>query len=224
MNDILKELKLLPSVIGSFVHINGVNEVYSDLPKIFLMKGPQIGVAVDRIFKVNASSKIKTNNVEIKFNESQILAKQIDQESALITLCEANANLSLINMTASMLMADLQGAVANARNGILRGAAPPVAPAQPVAQQQAPPAAKPLDINEILHTGPLAKTLHEFQNALSLAIGPIGEMVMQETIEQWVQEGECSQSRLSELCIMLCREIDDTGLETEFRDKIKVFI
>lgn len=227
MKELLQEIKLLPSVIGSFIHINGSSEVFSDLPKIFLTKGPQIGQAVDKIFKVNESSSIKANNIEIKFNESQVLAKQIDKDASLITLCEANANLSLVNMTASMLMSELKNSVENVRNG---GNATQ-APAKP--QPQAPPAARPapeappakkVNIKEILHTGPLAKTLHEFQNALALAIGPIGEMVMKETVEKWAEDGECSKARLSELCVMLCREIDDTALEEEFRQKIKQFL
>ena len=35
MEEILKEIKNVPSVMGSYIHVNGVNKTNSDLPKIF---------------------------------------------------------------------------------------------------------------------------------------------------------------------------------------------
>jgi hypothetical protein len=82
------------------------------------------------------------------------------------------------------------------------------------------PAAQKIDVNKILHAGPLAKIFQDFQNAFAMAIGPIGEMVMKDTVEEWAKNGDCSGKRLAELVEMLCREIDDAGLEAEFKDAI----
>ncbi|MBU0485664.1 MAG: hypothetical protein KKB30_14260 [Proteobacteria bacterium] len=225
MNEILHEIKLLPSVVGSYVHINGLKEIHSDLPKVFLGKAEQIGLSADRLFKAKDTSGIEINNLEIKFDESLVLAKQIDEAASLITICESGANFPLVNMTTSMLISELKVAVDNARKGASSSAAnlPPAAP-KVAAAPKASPTAKAVNLGEIMHTGPLAKTMNEFQNALTLAIGPIGEMVMTETVEKWAKKGECSDSRLSELCDMLCAEIDDQELETEFKGKIKEFM
>ena len=91
-----------------------------------------------------------------------------------------------------------------------------------------PPPAKPaetkVDVNKILHAGPLAKVFQDFQEALAMAIGPVGEMVMKDTVEAWANKGDCSEARLKELVDMLCQEIDDQSLEEEFRAAISSHI
>ena len=53
-----------------------------------------------------------------------------------------------------------------------------------------------------------------------MAIGPIGEMVMKDTVEAWAKKGDCSDARLKELAEMLCNEIDDPSLEEEFMNAV----
>lgn len=40
---------------------------------------------------------------------------------------------------------------------------------------------------------------------------------MKDTVETWAAKGDCSEARLSELADLLCKEIDDAALESEFR-------
>lgn len=110
----------------------------------------------------------------------------------------------------------------------------PAAPASPIPAAPAPteaappkpakPAAKPVDIDALLSTGPLARTLVELQAGLAYAIGPVGEMVMRDALGEWAKGGECAEQRLNELVGILCREIDDTELENEFREKVHAFL
>ena len=217
MDELLQEIKILPAVIGSMVHINGVNQIISDLPKVFRGKAEQIGQSVERICKVNESCHIDLNSIEMKFDESLVMIKPIDKGSAIVTICDPGVNLPLVNMTTSMLVSEFRSSV----NAIRKDPSALAGGSKDAAATKAPkPAAKKIDINAILHTGPMAKILHEVQGALALAIGPIGEVVMKESVEKWANSGDSNPARLGELVTILCEEIDDASLEEEFRNSI----
>lgn len=215
MENILKEIKNIPSVIGSYIHVNGITTTNSDLPHIFQNKVYDVGDAVDRIIKVNEATKMHASNIEFKYEEAVIVIRPIAPDASLITFCETGINKKILNMTTGMLAQELKEAVARIRT------AKPVAPEAPA--KSAPEPAKPsqeVDINKILHAGPLARVFQDFQNAFAMAIGPIGDMVMKDTVEEWAKKGECSGQRLAELVNMLCKEIDDKSLEEEFREAV----
>jgi hypothetical protein len=221
MQELLKEIKNIQSVMGSYVHITGSQEIHSDLPKIFMSKVREIGEVFDRVLKVNLATNMHATAVEFKFAEAIIFLRPIDQDACLITFCETDVNKKMLNMTTGMLSNDLKEATDRARIGEKAAAAPPPpeAPAAPPETQPSP--SKSIDVNKIIHAGPLAKVFQSFQDALALAIGPISEMVVKDSVEVWARNGECSQERLPELVEMLVKEIDDPSLEAEFRLAIK---
>jgi len=229
MKDILQEIKNVKSVMGSYIHINGVNEVNSDLPKIFLNKVQEIGSAIDRVLKVSNATKMHSSSMELKYDEAIIFVRPIDADSSLITFCSPDINKQLLNMTTGMLNNELKQAVDGARKSNDKPAAqktapPPKdkepAPAPPKESAPSVEASPAVDVNKILHAGPLAKTFQDFQDSLALAIGPISEMVMKDTVEAWAKKGDCSKARLGELVEMLCSEIDDESLEAEFKSAV----
>lgn len=223
MQELLKEIKNIQSVMGSFVHISGSQEIHSDLPQIFMSKVKEIGEAFDRVIKVNLATNMHANAIEFKFAEAIIFLRPIDQDACLVTFCETDVNKKMLNMTTGMLANDLKEAADKARkSGSKAASAPPPPPPEPPAPAEVPTAPeKVIDVNKIIHAGPLARVFQSFQDALALAIGPISEMVMKDNVKIWAQTGECSQERLPALVDLLVKEIDDSSLEAEFRLAIK---
>ena len=224
MEDILKEIKNVPAVMGSYIHVSGVTKLNSDLPKIFLSKIYEVGEAIERAIKVNEATKMHANNIEFKYDEAVIIVRPIAAGASLVTFCETTINKKTLNMTTGMLANELKQAAAEIKKG---GQSKPAAtpPPPPPKQEVTPPppakaAESKVDVNKILHAGPLAKVFLDFQEALAMAIGPVGEMVMKDTVEAWASKGDCSEARLKELVDMLCQEIDDQSLEEEFKEAI----
>jgi hypothetical protein len=220
MKEILKEIKNVPAVMGSYIHVNGVTQVSSDLPKIFQGKIYDVGVAIDRLIKVNEATKMHASNIEFKYEEAVIIVRPIDINASLVTFCETGVNKKTLNMTTGMLTNELKAAADAIRKQRASKPAPAATTPAPPKASPPKPAASEVDVNKILHAGPLAKVFQEFQDALSMAIGPISEMVMKDTVEVWAKKGDCSEARLKELADMLCLEIDDSALETEFKTSI----
>jgi len=230
MNDLLQEVKILPSVIGTFVYVDKNDTVYPDLPKLFHGKDlSQIGRSITKVFKLNDKNRQSVNTLEMFYNESLIHIKQIDTDSCLVVICEPSANLPLVNMTTSMLVADLKSEVAKAKQ--LPKATETVSAAPALSAQKTQPSQttklgpqKSIDIEQLMNEGPMAEIFKHYQNALARAIGPIGKMVMKEVVEKWAKEGECSPARFNKLTNMLCEEIGNTNLEAEFRSEVKSFL
>jgi len=230
MHDLLQEVKILPSVIGTFVYVDKNDTVYPDLPKLFHGKDlSQIGRSITKVFKLNDKNRQSVNTLEMFYNESLIHIKQIDTDSCLVVICEPSANLPLVNMTTSMLVADLKSEVAKAKQLPKATESASAAPAfsaqktQPSQTTKLGPQ-KSIDIEQLMNEGPMAEIFKHYQNALARAIGPIGKMVMKEVVEKWAKEGECSPARFNKLTNMLCEEIGNTNLEAEFRSEVKSFL
>jgi hypothetical protein len=227
MQDLFKEIKSVPAVMGSCLHVASSKDHSSDLPKIFLSKIGEIGEIFDRVIKVSLATNMHANTIEFKYDEALIFLRPIDQDACLITFCETDVNKKMLNMTTGMLGNELKQAVEKIRRGpeakpVEKVPSRPVPEPVVVAQTPPPPApSAKIDVNKIIHAGPMAKIFQDFQDALAMAIGPISEMVIKDSVEEWAKEGECSQERLPELVEMLIREIDDVSLEAEFKRAIK---
>lgn len=213
MEDILKEIKNIPSVMGSYIHVTGITTVHSDLPKIFQSKAYDVGVAVDRVIKINEATNMQATNFEFKYEEAAIIVRPIDSDASLITFCETGINKKTLNMTTGMLATELKEAAEKIR----KETASPATSAKVSAEQD-------VDINQLMHAGPMAKIFQDLQTAFAMAIGPIGEMVLKDTVEAWVKKGACREDRIAELVDMLCQEIDDEALETEFKAAVSQHI
>ena len=230
MQAILQEIKELPSVIGTFVYAEKNDAVYPDLPKLFQGKDlKQIGRSVTKVFKLNEKTRMSVNTLEMLYNETMIMAKQIGPDACLVVICDPAANIPLLNMSTSILVNELKEAVKRPPQPAAKkpaAAAPAAKPAAaaPPKPKAAPAQPKVLDIDQLLNEGPLAETFRHYQNALARAIGPIGKMVLKEVVEKWAESGDCSPARFNELTDMLCVEIGNENLEKEFRNEMKSFL
>ncbi|MFA6464469.1 MAG: hypothetical protein WCT30_01855 [Desulfurivibrionaceae bacterium] len=207
MDELLQEIKILPGVAGVFVSVDKPDIIFSYVPDGYDHETlKQMGGALQRIIKMNASCQLSVNSVEMRFPDAMVLVKHICDGALLVMLCETEANFSLINMTSNMLLGDLALGVDKVR-------------ADPDAAQRAISAKKAgsMDFAQAQNEEPLKSAIPVFQDALARAIGPIAAMLVKEIVGKWLQAGACSQERFPDLVDLFCQEIGDAPLEKEFR-------
>jgi len=207
MDELLQEIKMLPGVQGVFIYAGKPDVTFSDVPKGYtheILK--QLEGSLERIFKMNASCHLSVNSVEMLFQGTMVVAKHLLADSSLVILCAPDANFPLINMTSNMLLGEMAQAVERIR-------------ANPELALKAPSAKKAgvKSFAEAEKEEPLKSAIPVFQDALARAIGPIAAMIVKETVEKWLQAGECGKARFPELVAAFCKEIGDEALEKEFR-------
>ncbi len=237
MNDLLQEIKMLKGVLGAFVYTDKFGLVASDIPpsaNFTVSSMERVGLFVKRFFGNPATIELGVMSYEIRNKDSLILLKKIDDHATLVTLCESDVSMPLVNMTTSMLIAELKASVDLisekpdlSKQQIQKKpetAASPQAqkkaaqPAKPTAVPQ--PKAKAVDVEKLMAEGPFAAIARKLEDSMARAIGPVGNMVVRDCVEKWVTNGSPSKDRFGELMALLLKEIGDSRLEEEFRQEV----
>lgn len=211
MQKILDEIKATPGVLGSSIYTSKQGILASNLPEIFKAETQKrIGNILHRIFKLNETVKLDVNSFEIQYDEVLLLVKKLCDTSSLIIICEPDAKVHLINMSVSMLAADLLDFIDDCEQ------------AQEVPKKVAAPH-QPADLESVLN-GPLSEKLALMKRALAKCIGPIAGKALKSAVKQWLEQGEPSQTRLSDLAEIMQLEIDDQSSQITFREDIRNII
>ena len=203
MQKILDELKVTPGVIGASVYTSKHGILATNLPQMFKTDvQKRIGNILHRIFKLNETVKLDVNLFEIQYEESLLLVKKLCKTSSLIIICEPDAKLHLIKMSADMLATDLLELIEDCEKE-------PVIIEKPTIPQQ------PKDPKTII-TGPLSGELTLMKRALAKQIGPVAGMALEKSLKKWLLEGEPSKLRLQELADIMRLEIDNGASQRQF--------
>lgn len=214
MDSLLQEITALPGVFGCFVYSGERQVVGSKMPPIFRKDNIKaIGSLLARTVQTGRMAQLGFKKIEIKYNESLLMIKPLENEALLVLICEPNANKSLIAMTAGMLAGDIEIAMAQAIKAHPISS-PPSRPAETIQASQVEEA----EIDE-----KIAPVLEQIKEALAMAIGPIAGPVMKDNIEIWSKQNTPSLSSLPALAKLLCSEIDDKILEQKFMAEVNKF-
>lgn len=229
MNDLLKEIKMLKGVLGTFVYTDTFGLVACDLPPSTNFTIPameRVGDFVKRFYSNPLTVELDVMSYEIRSDASLMLLKKIDEHATLITLCDPGVSMPLVNMTTSMLVAELKAGV----DLITEKPDPSTLQIQPEPVKAAAPspAAKPalsskakaVDVDKLMREGPFAAIARKIEDSMARAIGPVGIIVVRDCVEKWVANGSPAKNRFGELMTLLIKEIGDSRLEEEFRQEV----
>lgn len=217
MDSLIKEINMLPGVFGCFVCKGNQELVAAALPPSFKTDTIKtMGSLLTRTIKMGAMTNLDLTNIDFRFEGSLLIVKPLAEGAVLGMVCEPDANKSLINMTISMLINDIQNAVNKAPAAIEQ---PPVQ-AETIQVQQPIPATPAEPVREQKDAA-LTPILEAIKDALTYAIGPFAGQIMEETIQTWAMQGPKSKQQLPALATLLCQEINDKELEKEFMSQIR---
>ncbi len=236
MDDLLQEIKMLKGVLGAFVFTDKFGVVACDMPQDTAMSLPsmeRVGVFLKRFFANPTTVELGVMSYEIRSDDNLILLKKIDDHGTLVTVCEPEVSMPLVNMTTSMLIAELKVAVDLVTEkpdlSQLQSQAKPAAAQPQKAAKAAPqaaakaapkPKAKVIDVDKLMSEGPFADIARKLEDSMSRAIGPVGNMVVRDCVDKWVAGGSPSKDRFGELMDFLLKEIGDSRLEEEFKQEV----
>ncbi|MDR9501268.1 MAG: hypothetical protein RI601_05685 [Desulfurivibrionaceae bacterium] len=229
MNDLLKEIKMLKGVLGTFVYTDTFGLVACDLPpstNFTLPAMERVGDFVKRFYSNPLTVELDVMSYEIRTDASLMLLKKIDDHATLITLCDPGVSMPLVNMTTSMLVAELKAGVdlisETPDPATLQIPPEPANTAAPsaAAKPASSPKAKVVDVDKLMSEGPFAAIARKIEDSMARAIGPVGMIVVRDCVEKWVANGSPAKDRFGELMSLLITEIGDSRLEEEFRQEV----
>lgn len=205
MQAVIKELKMIPGVLGGFFYHRQGGLLFSDLPTLFkeaklIAIGRQLGrIAATR--HLNFPDIIDIN----LYVEDVIVATRVVQERLnLILICEPSVNTGTLSMAMRIALDEQRGALERLaerldKEGTLTASDLPLSP-------------------EAAVKGPLRGVLEAIEQILADLMGPMAELIFEETLEQWIAAGQADAARLPQLIDMLAGEMADEAKAAALRD------
>ena len=215
MRKLLQEISVIPGVTGSCIFDKKEGPLCKDLhPTLSEELLQTVGIHLVRLIQMGEMAGLSIQSSHFRFDKYTVVGLPLESGAVLLTICEAQANCSLVATTAAMLAQDMRD---DLNQGLVR-----------VEEQKAVDAAQEGDSSG---TGAVPEDDTEMQplydqieEALAAAIGPVAGMVMGDYIEKWKKSGPVIPARLIELAKMLEEEIGDAELARDFTDRIKTIL
>jgi len=211
MRKLLKEISVIPGVTGSCIFDKKSGPLCKDLhPSLSADLLNTVGIHFIRLIQMGSMAGLTIKSSHFRFDKYNVIGMPLENGAVLLTICDAQANSSLVETTASMLAADMRDEL---EHGTME--------TDSTASQAGTEAVVTNDDADDAEMQPIYDAIEQ---ALAGAIGPVAGMVMQDYVEKWKQSGAAVPYRLSALAQMLEAEIGDKKLIEEFSLKIQEII
>ncbi len=197
MRKLLQEISVIPGVTGSCIFDKKEGPLCKLLQHEFGEEDLEtVGIHLVRLVQMGAMAGLDIHTSHFRFDRYTLIGIPLDQETILVTICDAQANCSLVSTTASMLARDM-------RSDLERG--------------QASESDQTTEEDETF----LHLLYDEIEQALAAAMGPVAALVMGDCLDRWRQAGPAIPGRVSELISMLEGEIGNPDLARAFTERVE---
>ena len=208
MEKLLQEISVIPGVSGSCIFDKKNGALCKDLHQDLSEENVEtVGVHMIRLLQMGSMAELAISSSNFRFDRYTVIGIPLDSDSILMTICDSQANCSLVATTATMLAADM-------RDDLQRDQ-------QPTTTAEPKPETEAGNNDEGEDEVFIHAQLDEVEQALAGAIGPVATVVMQDYLDRWRQEGPSTSARIPELAEMLLQEIGNPELARNFSERIK---
>ncbi|PLX86227.1 MAG: hypothetical protein C0614_03890 [Desulfuromonas sp.] len=200
MQFLIEDLKSIPGVVGACSYQPQKGILANNLPSIFREDGLQD--TAKQLAKIHAAGRLNfpdLKEIMLNYDESIILFRQIGTQDHLITICDPSINMNLLSMSLNL---DIENRKDTSQSG---AAAIPVQ----------------LGTRRLLEKGPMAQTLRTMKELLIKVIGPMGDIIFDDSLDNWVRRNGARKGSLSSLLEVICNDIGDPEKGKEYRILIK---
>jgi len=216
MRKLLQEISVIPGVTGSCIFDKKEGPLCKDLhPTLSEELLQTVGIHLVRLVQMGEMAGLTIQSSHFRFDKYTVVGMPLETGAVLLTICEAQANCSLVATTAAMLAADMRDELSQGVTRVEKtlDSSGPESESSESGQEQAGE-----DDEE------MQGFYQQIEEALAAAIGPVAGMVMEDYLERWKKAGPVIPARLIELAKMLEEEIGDDGLAKDFSERIKTIL
>ncbi len=201
MRKLLQEISVIPGVTGSCIFDKKEGPLCKLLQQEFREEDLEtVGIHLVRLVQMGGMAGLAIRSSHFRFDRYTLIGIPLDEDSILVTICDAQANCSLVSTTASMLAQDM-------RSDLERGL---------LSEEDGESDEAGEEDETFLHL-----LYDEIEQALAAAMGPVAVLVMNDALERWREDGPAIPGRVSELITTLAMEIGNTELADEFRQRVQ---
>ena len=204
---LLDEISVIPGVTGSCVFDRSEGPLCTDseanIATDVLLK---VGTFLLRMLKMGSFNGLEITGSHYRFDNCTVVSTPLTPEAVLLTICNTQANCSLVSTTAEMLAADMKEQLDKE-------------PVQVSIVDDVVIPDEAIEDSDQTIDPQIQTIINQIEEALAEAIGPVAGMIIQDYTVQWMEQGPPVSERLDELVKMLVKEISDPVLIKEFKDR-----
>ncbi len=190
MKEMLDDLKELSGVNGAclFHSQNGVIE--SNLPAVFTQeKLAEIAKWLIKLLGAGRMSFSDLTDLVLQYDESAILARQINDSMVIFLMCDPGFNQNLVTMSLNLLQQEMQNATFPAASTVTQ-------------ETSAAPSPNRIDYK-------VSRVLEQIKEQLSQVLGPMADFIYDDVLESWRGQGKYSFNDLPVLIELLEKEVEN---------------
>lgn len=202
---IIDDLKAMDGVIGAGVHSVRDGLVAASFPPLFnAQRLDALCQCLTCLEEVGRKTFRTLPELTLAFQDLQVLARWMASQHFLFVVHDASVRSATVAATARMAQDQLE-------SDLFRNAF-----TDDVVDVAAESAVEDLTLEQ----GPLADALTTMRDLMPKVMGPMGNMIFDEAVEQWKGQADPSRGRLKDLLTLLEREIADPERIGQYRDLI----
>ena len=109
MRKLLQEISVIPGVTGSCIFDKKEGPLCSDLhPSLSKDRLQVVGIHLVRLMQMGTMAGLSITSSHFRFDKYTVIGIPLDIDAVLLTVCDAQANCSLVATSAVMLAADMR--------------------------------------------------------------------------------------------------------------------
>lgn len=207
MQEIISELKMTPDVLGGFFFHRKNGILYKDMPPLYAESGiNDMGRQLTKIYAARRLNYPDVRDINLYFTGAAMISHAIDEQFILVLLCDQSVNSSTLSVSVRLAIEEhndeLTLAVAEQLSDGLTGGA------QKLSSQQA-------------LAGPLKQPLDKIQHLLVDLMGPMAELIYEESLEKWIASGRIGEDLLPDFIELIASELPDVKKVKDFKDRCR---
>jgi hypothetical protein len=207
MQEIISELKMAPDVHGGFFFHRKNGILYKDMPSLYGVSGiNEMGRQLTKIYAARRLNCPDVRDINLYFTGAAMMSHAIDEQFILVLLCDQSVNSSTLSVSVRLAIEEhadeLTLAVAEQLSDGLTGGVQMLSPQQTLA-------------------GPLKQPLDKIQHLLVDLMGPMAELVYEESLEKWIASGRIGVDLLPEFIELIASELPDVKTAKNFKDRCR---
>lgn len=216
MQQLSKDLKGIPGVIGLTVYHPNHGAELIDLPTMFAPERiDSIGQLLDKALAAGRLNFPGMSEMMLSYEEAAIVCRQMHDERLLSVFCDPGVNLNLLIMSMNLaLQSQLKQVSSRAETQT-----------QPQETSHLPQTnPSQVDTDAIMNHGPLSREFKTMITLLTKVIGPMAKILFDDAFQTWAASGPTDSSNLRRLVDLVGKELNDPEKAKQYREMVRSFL
>ena len=208
MIHLIDELKVIPGIIGASIVSSREGLKVANFPSIF--KPERLTAVGNHLLKLYSAGRMSFDDLSdltLSFDESVVVARELEKGTLLFAICDPTFNQSLLTMSFNLLHEEYK--IGNFSDAMatteaipdVKGAEPSIAMEQKI-------------------SAPLQELLSGMKENLSKILGPMAGFIFDEAVEDWLQQDSPDMNRIDALIELINQEIAEEDKIEKYRQLI----